>query len=382
MSWREVTPMVQRRELIALAQQRATTFRELCRRFNISTKTGYKWLERSEEEGSEELADRSRRPLHSPNRSSAELEAKILKLRDADPTWGGRKLRRRLMSEGLGDVPSASTITEILRRHGRLDPTLAGKPAAFIRFEHPAPNILWQMDFKGHFGLLDVRGSRCHPLTLLDDHSRFVLCLRALPDERGEGVYKALEDVFQRYGLPNRITADNGGPWANIQSEEGISALEAKLIRLGIDVSHSRPYHPQTQGKLERFHRTLKLELLDRVGFASLAAAQLAFDIWREKYNYVRPHEACADGTPASRYHVSPRAFPDKLPAIEYDPGDIVRRVGDTGRLSFRGTTYRVGKGLAGYPVALRPTPLDGFLDVFFCHRVVAHIDLRQDSPA
>ena len=306
----------------------------------------------------------------------------VLKLRDADPTWGGRKLRRQLMEQGLEDLPSASTITEILRRHGRLDPTLAEKPAAFIRFEHPAPNMLWQMDFKGHFGLFDVQGSRCHPLTLIDDHSRFVPCLRALPDERGEGVYAALEEVFLRYGMPNRITADNGGPWANTQSDIGISALEAKLIRLGIEISHSRPYHPQTQGKLERFHRTLKLELLDRMSFDSLAAAQAAFDKWREKYNLVRPHEACGDNTPGSRYRLSPRAFPETLPPIEYDHRDIVRKVDIAGQISFRGAAYRVGRGLAGYPVALRPSTEDAVLDVFFCHQVVGHIDLRQDRPA
>lgn len=379
MPWGEVTVVSGRLEFVRLATQPGANRRDLCRRFGISAKTGYKWLGRNAGEGTEGLVDRSRRPRHSPGRSDEALEHRVVELRDSYPDWGGRKLRALLLTEGLEGVPNASTITEILRRYERLDPARAGKPHAWQRFEHEAPNQLWQMDFKGDFALIDVRRSRCHPLTILDDHSRYGLCLDACANQQQETVKEALTNVFRRYGLPLRITADNGSPWGNTNTKT-MTTLGAWLARLGIKLGHSRPYHPQTQGKDERFHRTLKAELLVRQSFDSMSSAQAAFDTWRDRYNFVRPHEALGLQPPGSRYQPSPRVFPEVLPPIEYDSADIVRKVHAQGQVNFRGREYKVGSGLAGMPVALRKLPDEEAWDVFFCSQLLTRIALPGHS--
>lgn len=218
-------------------------------------------------------------------------------------------------------------------------------------------------------------------MTVLDDHSRFNLCLRALPNEQTIGVQQALTQTFRRYGLPNRLLVDNGGPWGS-DAQHPYTPLTAWLIRLGISVSHSRPYHPQTLGKDERFHGTLKRELTDRYQWQDLAQLQAAFDSWRLIYNFERPHEAVAMAVPATRYQASLRSFPERLPAIEYPSGVEVRKVQEGGKISFRGHTLRVSKAFRGYPVGLRPTRIDGVLDVLFCHQVIAQINLPNlDKP-
>jgi len=225
--------------------------------------------------------------------------------------------------------------------------------------------------------LTNAAAGRCHPLTVLDDHSRFSLCLAACSGEDGLQVKAALTRTFQMYGLPQRITCDNGAPWGTA-GHGTISRLEAWLIRLGIRVSHSRPHHPQTQGKDERFHRTLKRELLERYGFASIGACQSAFDTWRDQYNLIRPHEALGQQAPVTRYQPSARSFPSALPAIEYDDSDIVRTVQRHGQINFKGRSHFIGEGLYQEPVAIRPAEQDGLYHVIFCNREVGQIDLRS----
>jgi len=348
--------------------------RELCKRFGISPKTGYKWLRRYQSDGSGGLQERSRRPHHSPEQTDENIEHAIIALRGKHPDWGGRKLRRRLLDLGYCDVPAPSTITDVLRRHGLLDRVLAGQVRDYQRFEHPYPNGLWQMDFKGHFAL--DRG-RCHPLTVLDDHSRFNLALRACRNEQGVTVQGELTGTFQHYGLPERMLVDNGSPWGN-DTQSQITPLTVWLMRLGIGVTHARPYHPQTLGKDERFHRTLKREVLSHTVFHHLDQCQHRFDQWREIYNLERPHEALELDVPAQHYKPSRRTFPETLPPIEYGPGETVRKVQAKGELFYRGQVYRIPKALRGYPVALRPTGQDGILTVCFCQTQVAEIDLRN----
>ena len=199
MPWEEVSVMSQRKEFVRLAQGEDANLRELCRGFGISPMTGYKWLERFRIGGEDGLIDLTRRPRHSPGRTGFEVEEMVLKVRDAHPAWGGRKLRAWLSARGYGLLPSPSTITAILRRHGRIDPSEGAKHRAWQRFERPEPNQLWQMDFKGHFAML---GDRCHPLTVLDDPSRFSLGLEACGDERTQTVRQRLTKIFRRYGLP------------------------------------------------------------------------------------------------------------------------------------------------------------------------------------
>lgn len=376
MPWQECTTMSIRREFVLLAEQPQSNVRELCRRYGISPKTAYKWLKRHREQGEAGLQDRSRRPLHSPGRSAPALEQAVVQLHQRFPYWGARKLRSLLPA--AFDAPHHSTLDAILRRQGcqvRYHAEAAQAPAT-RRFEHSRPNALWQMDFKGHFHLSDRRSPRCHPLTLLDDHSRFVLCLAACEGERLDQVRPWLIQVFRRYGLPQRITADNGPPWgSNIAG--GLSALEVWLMRLGIAVSHSRPHHPQTQGKLERFHQTLKRELLQRT-FDDLEHCQRVMTRWCEQYNQLRPHEALDQQPPITRYQPSLRSYPEQLPEIEYEPGDLVLKVGRIGQVWFKGKSLFVGGGLHGERVAIRPTAVEGVYDVIFIHKTVRQIDLRQ----
>lgn len=369
--------MSSRLEFVMLALAPGANIQSLCRTFGVSRKTGYTWLKRYKADGADGLVEQSRKPRSSPNQSSADLETRILALHDAYPCWGGRKLAA-LLPEGF-PKPHHNTIAAILRRHGRhiASQTDSGK-RTHLRFEHDVPNVLWQMDFKGHFPLTDKRAGRCHPLTVLDDHSRFAVCLDACPQETYDQVQAALIRTFRHYGMPQRITCDNGSPW-RVAGEQSISRLEAWLIRLGIRVSHSRPYHPQTQGKDERFHRTLKRELLERTGFHSLQACQLAFDKWREQYNLVRPHEALDQKPPATRYAASARPYPAQLPAVEYDTGDEVRKVRRSGQIQFANHDIFVGEGLLGELVAVRATAEDGVFKVYFCDREIRTLDLRND---
>lgn len=377
MPWKECTEVSRRQEFVALATAGKISMSELCRRFGVSRKTGYKWLNRYTVEGEAGLQNRSRRPRSSPTQTAAEMEAAVVELRRKHPAWGGRKLRHRLQALGHEKVPAASTMTNILHRHKLIDAEESKKHTAYQRFEHPEPNDLWQMDFKGHFAMSNQ--SRCHPLTVLDDHSRFNLGLRACGDERGATVKSELIEIFRRYGLPKRMLMDNGSPWGD-DRESPYTPLSVWLIRLGIGVSHGRPYHPQTQGKDERFHRTFKLEVLRGREFRDLHDCQSRFDPWRDVYNLERPHEALEMATPASRYRVSQRPFPETLPEIEYSPGDLVRKVQTTGKIDFHGKVYFVSKAFRGEPIGLRATTEDGVWEVYYCHHRIGKLNERGEG--
>ena len=246
------------------------------------------------------------------------------------------------------------------------------KRPPWIRFEHPEPNDLWQMDFKGPF---ETDVCRCHPLTILDDHSRYNLCLQACSNQRKETVQQHLITVFRMNGMPWEINTDNGPPWGTEQGE--FTYLAMWLIRLGVNVSHSRPFHPQTNGKDERFHRTLKAEVIQGKRFKSIAHVQDAFDYWRPMYNCERPHEGINDQVPMDRYHQSCRAYPEKPPAIEYAPGDIVKKVTMGGGICYNKRFIRVPKFLKGEYVAIRMTIEDGVIDLFYAQQKLKRINLR-----
>jgi transposase InsO family protein len=367
-----VNALTLRYEFIMFAQQEGCNISQLCKLYNISRKTGYKLLNRFNELGAEGLLDFSRRPHHSPLKSAETIEAAVVALRKDHPAWGGRKLKSRLETLGHQDVPAASTITAILRRRELLDPAESVKHTAYCSFEHPEPNDLWQMDFKGHF---PMRHGRCHPLTVLDDHSRFDITLKACIDERTGTVQNALVDSFRRYGLPRRMTMDNGSPWGNGQFND-LTPLTVWLIRLGIRVSHSRPYHPQTQGKDERFHRTLKAEAITGKDYTDLLHCQQKFDEFRDIYNLERPHESLGMKPPITRYQPSGRTYSEIMQPIEYGPDDQVRKVQSEGEFSFKGKLFRLTKALRGYPIALRPTKIDGIYSVVFCNQTLKEISL------
>ncbi|MDZ3991313.1 IS481 family transposase ISAzvi11 [Pseudomonas sp. Teo4] len=356
-------------EFIALARQPGSNKRQLCRLFGISPQTAYKWLERYEAQGRSGLQEKSRRPFNSPKLTEAALEAEVIALRQEHPAWGGRTI-----SNLLHNRVAPSTVTNILRRHGLILPAQTTREA-MLRFEHDAPNDLWQMDFKGHF---PTQQGRCHPLTVLDDHSRFSLAIQACDSERGATVKEKMVEVFQHYGLPARINVDNGAPWGSPRNPGEVTELSIWLIQLGIRISFSRPYHPQTNGKLERFHRSLKAEVLDGRQFSTLMEAQAAFDRWRDIYNLQRPHQALGYQVPIDRYRTSTWAYPQQLKAFEYGPDDVVAKVYHS-RFRFQKRYFSIAKGLAGHEIAIRPNAEGGGLfNVYFCHHFLRTIDVTK----
>lgn len=376
MPWHTQTYMSQRLEFVVLATGSGLAFSELCRRFGVSRKTGYKWLARYRAGGQGALADRSRRPHRSPRLVGAKVAQAVIALRD-ETTWGGRKLRRSLQLKGFTPLPAASTCTEVLRRADRLKKDGAQGPVR--RFERPFPNDLWQMDHKGDFPTQS--GQRCHALTVLDDHSRFNLVLDAADNQRTATVQAALTTAFARYGLPEAILCDNGATWRSLGDGSGHTPLTVWLLRLGVRVLHGRPYHPQTQGKEERFHRTLKNELLIRHTWRDLAHCAGEFSRFRQRYNHERPHDALDQHTPASRYQPSVRALPAHLPALEY-PGMEVRVVRAKGVITFRNQTWAIGQAFASLPIGLRPSPqADGQWEACFSFFTLGVLDFTSLAP-
>jgi transposase InsO family protein len=265
-------------------------------------------------------------------------------------------------------------VTEILRRHGRLDGPGAGEPRSFTRFESVAANDLWQMDFKGHVATL---AGRLHPLTVLDDRSRYALVLAACGDERETTVRARLTTAFRRYGLPWRMLTDNGSPWGSTGGEA--TRFAVWLMDLDVTLIHGRPYHPQTQGKDERFHRTLNSEVLSGRTFRTFEEADTVFADWREIYNTRRPHQALGLEVPASRYEASRRPMPETIPPPDYEPDAIVRTVGSGGQISFKNRRLRCPQALVGKRVALRMTEIDGVFDLCYRRHVLAQLDLRNN---
>jgi len=371
MAFKDWSAMSQKLEFVKLATAEGANVSALCRRFEIGRTCGYKLLARYRAEGEAGLVERSRRPHSSPSRSAAEVEAAALVLRAKNPTWGGRKIAQVLERDDVGR-PAPSTVTGMLRRNGIELGAHGGGARPFTRFEHEAPNDLWQMDFKGHVAL---RVGRLHPLTVLDDHSRFSVVLAACPDQTTETVKACLIEAFRRYGLPFRMITDNGPPWGDGGLND-FTLLGVWLIEIGIALSHSRPRHPQTLGKDERFHRTLKADALQGPPFDSLEAAQHAFDSWRHVYNAVRPHDALSGAVPLDRYRPSQREFKEIIEPFEYAPGDHLRKIQQRGATSLFGRQFKICKAFVGRVVAFRPTDKDGTFDVFFRHQKIQTIDL------
>jgi transposase InsO family protein len=375
MPFKEVSKMSLKKEFVVLGFQPGANISELCRRYGITRPTGYKWLRRFDRHGDDGLAERSRRPLRSPRKVDEATEELIISMRDERPSWGARKIKRYLENIGCSGLPSPSTITEILRRNGCLNEK--GGAKKWKRFESDEPMVLLQMDFKGHF---KMGSGRCHPLTVLDDHSRYLLDLGACGNEKAATVKTRLKEVFRRYGLPRAIITDNGPPWGMAGQPASLTDLGLWLIRLGIELKRAGAYHPQTMGKIERLHRTLKAEVIQARQFRSLSDCQRSFDEWREEYNFERPHEAIGMITPSERFRISDIVFPETMPEIEYSPGDKIRKVSAGGTICFKAKRYRVGKGLKGSPVAVREVG-DGVYDVVYVRQKLLRVKLL-DAPS
>jgi len=371
MPFKESSIMSQKKEFVRLASGDKANVRELCRRFGISPTTGYKLLNRYRDEGDKGLESRSRRPLHSPMKTASRLEELVLKVRE-ERKWGARKIKHDLERERVKGVPAVSTVNAILRRNNCISLEDSVKHKAWQRFECAKPNDHWQMDYKGHFQIGD---GRCHPFDVLDDHSRYLLGLEACSNERGETVKERLVKIFRRYGLPDAMVVDNGPPWGGCDAGN-YTALAVWIFTLGIRLINIRAWHPETNGKIERMHRSLKSEVLQHRFFKDLDECQEAFDEWRHVYNYRRPHQAIEMKVPADRYEMSKRNYSEKFPELEYGPDDKVRRVRAGGVITFRGRVVRIGGAFLGLPVAVRPTEKDGEYEVFFSRQYIISINL------
>lgn len=371
MPWKERSVMSEREELLARYQQGEPVAR-LARDYRVARKTVDKWIGRAATGAPDALVDQSRRPHSSPRRTPDAMRELVLNLAKAHPTWGGRKLHHALRQQGHDRVPAPSTITTFLRQDGRLQDE-PPEPAAWTRFEAAAPNDLWQLDFKGWHAL---REGTITPLTLLDDHSRYLLEVRGLQHLTLLDVKPVLTSCFQRYGVPWALLCDNGPPWGTSE-RPAITRFDVWCMQLDIRPVHGRPLHPQTQGKLERLHRTLKADVFAGRPDADLATAQAACDTFRTTYNHDRPHEALAHRPPASRYVGSTRPFPDRLTEPEYAPDTQRRTVAAQGTIGYQGYTLRVGHAFAGHHVGVTPTAEDGVVRIQFSRFPVREVDLR-----
>jgi transposase InsO family protein len=340
-----------------------------CRDFGISRKTAYKWLARFDAQ--QPLGDRSRKPRHSPTRTSDALEAAVLAVRD-QYGWGPRKIHA-FLTNNQQPTPPIRTVADILRRHQRVKPTPTPEPTDVQRFERATPNELWQLDFKGW---IEIGRQKVSPLSILDDHSRFLLALRPCTDLTMNTAWNVLWDTFGEYGLPEAVLCDNAfGTF--FPQLPGVSWFEARLLRLGIRPTHGRPYHPQTQGKVERFHGTLMREVYPRLDTTTLASFTAGLDRWRQTvYNSLRPHEALGDQAPITRWRPRPRPRPSALPEVIYPPGSVLRRVASNGQIRYRGGRVLAGHGLVGEDVRIEEA--DGCVVVFYTSKEIRRIPLDR----
>lgn len=380
MSWKEYKSVVDKRlEFVRMCEDGRYTMTELCERFGVSRNNGYKWLRRYQEQGLDGLRDQRREALNCPHRTLPEIEALLLKERDAHPTWGVRKLLA-VLSADFPDrtFPVASTAHEILTRNGRV--TTHGRRR---RHAHPgkpvlemnAPNSVWAADYKGQFLL--GNGRLCYPLTVTDGFSRYLIGCRALTSTKAHLAKAAFVGLFRKFGLPDAILTDNGTPFAS-SGLAGLTDLAVWWLRLGIRRVRTQPAQPQQNGRHERMHRTLKAEATKPPQITQ-RAQQKAFDVFSHEYNDVRPHEGIGMVTPASIYAHSNRPYPERLPQVHYPSNFVVRRVSDSGSIRWCGSQISVSLTLAGQYIGLEQVD-DGIWTIYFASAEIGRLDTRTAS--
>jgi len=348
MSWKEKTVENQRKEFVERVLRWEKSKSALCREYGISRPTGDKWIGRYLR--GESMEDRDKTPFHTPNKTKAETEQRIIELRNKHPAIGAKKLKR--MMENKGEfAPAYSTINAILHRNGLITKEDSAASTPHVRFEKEHPNDMWQADFKGNFAMKD--GKRCHPLTVVDDHSRFCLCLEAKSNERDEDTRESFVRAFEYHGLPDTLLCDNGNPWGTVQSA-GYTKFEVWLMDLGILTKHGRIRHPQTQGKDERFNGSLLRERIRYREYDDLIQAQKDFDEYKDFYNNERPHHSLNLDTPLRRYRASMRKLPQVIDDWEYEKNIQTRQVKSSGYFTFMGQGYFLSEAFGGNIVGLR----------------------------
>ena len=371
MAWEERTVEQMRKEFVRRVLAQEGSKAALCREYGISRPTGDKWIERFRT--GQDLSDRSRAPKSVPGRISPELEAEIVRLRRQYPALGAVKLHRIMENAGYTGLPCARTFNNVFRRHNLIGQEESAAATPHRRFEKAFPNEMWQGDFKGHFRMKN--GHRCHPLNIIDDCSRFNLCIEALENETFDAVKPVMERLFREYGLPFSFLCDNGNPWGTAQSL-GYSRFEVWLMELGVLTLHGRPRHPQTQGKEERFNRSFTRECLKGREFRDRIHAQSCFDDYRTFYNEVRPHFALELDVPVRHYIPSQRLFPEKTEVWEYGPEYRLCKVKETGFFNYIGQGFFLSEAFAGKTIAVRESHLPGQITLVFRNFRIGRIDL------
>lgn len=363
MPWESKTVEKLREEFVAAAGS-TNNFSLLCREFGITRKTGYKWIERFEKGYG--LKDRSRKPEIIANKTSVEIEKIILDLRTENPGWGAKTIKKVLENDGHKNIPCVKTVNNILDRNGYISKEESEKRHKYISFQREHCNELWQTDFKGDFELNN--STRCFPLDIIDDCSRYLI--KIVPSTSTKNVViPAFESAFSEYGMPLAVLSDNGGQFAGFK--QGYTQFEKWLMCLDILPIHCRIKHPQTQGKIERFHRTLKDELLKHKSFDNIEQANENIQVWREKYNNIRPHESLNMLTPSDVYVKSNRHYTGIIKPYEYSGDYPVLKVNCKGYISFEFQRLYFSETFIGEYIEFRPNPLgDSFYACFRNFRI------------
>ena len=379
MPWKETCTMDQRVQFISDYLKGCYTKRDLCMFYGISRPTGDKWIARYDKQGPEGLYDRSRRAHWQPNATAPDIAKRIVEMKLTHQSFGPKKVMDRLRAVEPGTPwPADSTAGDILKRNGlvklrRKRRRVPPDPHALVTCNAPAQS--WSADFKGDFRL--GSGQRCYPLTLTDNHSRFILQCRALSRMTTEAVKPWFEWVFREYGLPETLRTDNGPPFASVTTG-GLSQLSAWWVRLGIRPERIRPAKPSENGRHERMHRSLKEAVISPPS-SNLATQQQRFDAFVEEFNWQRSHEALGRLTPGSVHHVSPRPYPARLPDIAYDSGVVVRKVRQNGEFRWRGRLIYLSQVLAQEPVALIACDNDCF-EIRYSFHLLGVLDERTST--
>ena len=366
MPWKDKTVENLRQEFI-IAVQSNQNFSAVCREFNITRKTGYKWLERSQ--NNESLSNKSRAPLTIANRTPKEIEELIVLLRIQNPGWGAKKLKQVLENQNFV-LPSAKTVNNILNRYGCISKEESLKHKPFVRFEKENCNDMWQTDFKGEFRMLD--GNYCYPLNIFDDHSRYALVVHPVTSTANI-VIPTFQEAFRRYGLPNSVLSDNGAQFAGFR--QGFTQFEKWLMEHDILPIHGRIKHPQTQGKIERFHRTMKQELLKYRTPEDIEDAIRLLGEWQVKYNTVRPHEALGLRCPSEVYQASSRVYDETPKEYIYSGQYHVIKVNTWGYVRFDRWQVFLSETMAGEYIEFRPNPCRDSFNACFRNFVIAEFD-------
>ncbi len=378
MPWKETCPMKERMRFVVTHEADLYAMKEQCERFGISRKTGYKWLERFEEEGPDGLEDRSRRPHRSPNQTAENIQALLIEVRLKHPRWGPEKLldvvsRRHPELE----LPARSTVAAILKREGlvkgrrrRRRHKHPGKPMTSVT----TPNQLWTADFKGEFKTLD--GVWCYPLTVADEYSRFVLGIDGMLSTKAKGARVVFERLFREYGLPCGIRTDNGTPFVGASAIHGLSVLSVWWIKLGIQPERILPGRPDQNGRHERMHRTMKDET-QYPPAASQPAQQECFDDFRHEFNHDRPHQALGQKRPAEVWKPSSRPYPERIPEAEYPKHFQRRRVCCNGIIQFKNRRLFLSETMAKEDIGLEEIQ-DGIWSIYFYNVLLGRFDERK----